>query len=374
MRPLRILHVGTGKDDLRPLERELERNGWAVEWRRVETADGLRDALCRSWDVILSEYSMPRFGAREALEILQASEQPDASFIVVSGNSGEEAAIEILRLGADDFVHTGNLARLTAAIERELADSDVRLERREAQRALAEALASREELIAIAGHEFRNPLAALLITLDSLHRSGRAPEHAQALSRQAGRLRDLVTRFVDIAALDAGTFELRTSDVDLAGITAREVRRFWAEADRIRLDAPGPVPIHADMGRLELVIAGLLDNALKFGGREPVVVRVRREREGGVVEVADRGPGLREDECETVFRPFGKRVSSRNYGGFGLSLWLARSILERHGGSLVATTNPGGGALFRMRVPTEPLSRSAPGSSPGELPPPPASG
>jgi signal transduction histidine kinase len=374
MRPLRLLHVGTGNDDVRPVERELERNGWAVEWRRVETADGLREALSRPWDVILSDYSMPRFGAREALEVLQASDQPDASFIVVSGNIGEEAAIEILRLGADDFVHTGNLARLAAAIERELADADVRRERREAQRALAEALASREELIAIAGHEFRNPLAALLITLDSLHRSGRAPEHAQALSRQAGRLRDLVTRFVDIAALDAGTFELRTSDVDLAGITAREVRRFWVEPDRIRLDAPVPVPIHADMGRLELVIAGLLDNALKFGGREPVVVRVRRERDGGLVEIADRGPGLREDERETVFRQFGKRVSSRNYGGFGLSLWLARCILERHGGTLVAASNPGGGALFRMRIPTEPLSRSAPGSSPGELPPPPASG
>jgi len=374
MRPLRLLHVGSGKDDVRPVKRELQNNGWTVAWRRVETAEGLRDALRRPWDVILSDYSMPRFGAREALEVLQASDQPDAPFIVVSGSIGEEAAIEILRLGADDFVHSGNLGRLTAAIERELVDSEVRRERREAQQALAEALASREELIAIAGHEFRNPLAALLITIDSLHRSGRAPEHAQTLSRQAGRLRDLVTRFVDIAALDAGTFELRFSHADLAAVTAREVRRIRAEPERIHLDVQGPVPIHADLGRLELVIASLLDNALKFGGREPIEVRVRQDREGGVVEVADRGPGLSEMERETVFRPFGKRVSSRHYGGFGLSLWLARSILERHGGTLVATPNPGGGALFRMRVPTEALSRSARGSFPGEPPPPPASG
>ncbi|HEY1906944.1 MAG TPA: HAMP domain-containing sensor histidine kinase [Myxococcaceae bacterium] len=374
MRPIRLLHLASGKDDVRPVERELEHDGWAVEWMRVETAESFREALHRPWDVILSDYSVPRFGALEALEVLQASEQPDAPFIVVSRSIGEEAAIELLRLGADDFIHLGNLARLATAIERELVDSEVRREKHEAQRALAEALASREELIAIAGHEFRNPLAALLITIDSLHRSGRAPEHAQALSRQAGRLRDLVTRFVDIAALDAGTFELRTSDVDLAAITAREVRRIRAEPDRIRLDAPLAVPIHADLSRLELVIASLLDNALKFGGRELVMVRVRWEREGGVVEVADRGPGLAEADRETVFRPFGKRVSSRHYGGFGLSLWLSRSILERHGGTLVATPNPGGGALFRMRVPMEPLSRSAPGSSPGELPPPPASG
>ena len=374
MRPLRLLHLGTGKEDVRPVEQELHRNGWTVEWRPVETAEGFREALHQPWDVILSDYSMPRFGAREALEALQASEQPDAPFIVVSGSIGEEATIEILRLGADDFVHTGNVARIAAAIERELADSEVRREKREAQQALTEALASREELIAIAGHEFRNPLAALLITIDSLHRSARAPEHAQALSRQAGRLRDLVTRFVDIAALDAGTFDLRTSDVDLTAITAREVRRIWAEPERIHLDAPIPVRIHADLGRLELVIASVLDNALKFGGREPVVVRVRREPEGGVVEIADRGPGLTEAEREQVFRPFGKRVSSRHYGGFGLSLWLSRSILARHGGTLVASPNPGGGALFRMRVPAEPLSRSAPGSSPEGPPPPPASG
>ncbi|HEY1417187.1 MAG TPA: histidine kinase, partial [Myxococcaceae bacterium] len=69
MRPLRVLHLASGKDDVRPVERELEHNGWAVEWRRVETAEGFREALHRPWDVILSDYSVPRFGALEALEV-----------------------------------------------------------------------------------------------------------------------------------------------------------------------------------------------------------------------------------------------------------------------------------------------------------------
>src|SRR5262249_17503304 len=155
----------------------------------------------------------------------------------------EEAAIEILRLGADDFIHTGNLARLAAAIERELVDTEVRRERREAQQAPPEAPPPRDGPLPHAPRGVRHPLAPALLTTDSLHRSGRAPEHAQALSRQAGRLRDLVTRFVDIAALDAGTFDLRISHLDLAGVTAREVRRIWAEADRIRLESYGPVPI-----------------------------------------------------------------------------------------------------------------------------------
>ncbi|HEY2436708.1 MAG TPA: hybrid sensor histidine kinase/response regulator [Solirubrobacteraceae bacterium] len=374
MKPLRVLHVEGAEDDVRLIERHLRLNGWFVEGTRVETAEELRDALRQTWDIILSDFKLPRFSALEALEIVQASEQAGTPFIVVSGSVGEQAVIEVLLRGADDFVNKGNLVRLGPAIERELEDAQVHFEKLEVQRALAEALASREELIAIAGHEFRNPLAAMQLTVDSLHRAGTAPEHALALRRQIGRLRDLVTRFVDIAALDAGSFELRTADLDLAVVTTREVRRIAAEPGRLRFDAPDAVPVHADRGRLELVVAALLDNALKFGGAEPVEVRVVRDDEGGFLDVADRGPGLTAAERETVFRPFGKRVSSRHYGGFGLSLWLSRSIVERHGGSILALPNPGGGALFRVWLPLRTVSRSAPGSSPAGPPPPPASG
>src|SRR5262249_48434184 len=314
MRPLRVLHVEDVEEDALAVERHLQRAGWSVERTRVETAEALREALHGPWDLILSDFHMPGFSALQALEVVQASDQAGTPFIVVSGSVGEQAAIEVLRRGADDFINKGNLARLGPALERELADVQVRFEKDEVQRALAEALASREELIAIAGHEFRNPLAAMQITIDSLLRAGTAPEHALVLRRQVGRLRDLVTRFVDIAALDAGSFELRTSDLDLAMIAAREVRRIAAESGRLRLDAPESVPVHADRGRLELVVASLLDNALKFGGPAPVEVRVHREDSGGFVEVADRGPGLSESEREQVFRPFGKRVSSRHDG------------------------------------------------------------
>ncbi|MGZ6078512.1 MAG: ATP-binding protein, partial [Myxococcaceae bacterium] len=311
MKPLRLLHVEESEDDVLLVERDLRRHGWQVDWTRVDAAEPLRSALHRPWDVVLCDDATQSFGMLEALEIVRGSERADLPFIVVSGSIGEEAALEVLRRGASDLIHKKNLPRLSPAIERELADARVRRESREAQRALADALASREELIAVAGHEFRNPLAALQITIDSLRRSGRAAEHAQALSRQAGRLRDLVTRFVDIAALDSGSFELRTSDLDLSVLAVQEARRISADVGRTRVDAPEPVLLHADLARLALVVSSLLDNALKFGGSAPVEVRVRRDGAGGLLEVADHGPGIEPQDCEAVFRPFSKRVSSR---------------------------------------------------------------
>ena len=120
-----------------------------------------------------------------------------------------------------------------------------------------------------------------------------------------------MTRFVDIAALESGGFELRTSDIDLAVLATREARRISSDADRIRVDAPETVPVHADLGRLALVVSGLLDNALKFGGQEPVTLRVRRDGTGGLVQVGDRGPGLEPEDRESVFRPSSASASRR---------------------------------------------------------------
>jgi signal transduction histidine kinase len=360
-------------EDVRSVERHLRRNGWEVECSRVDSAEALHEALQMPWDVVLCDDALPELGALEALHTVQTSDQPDLPFLVIAEKLGEEAAIELLQNGASDVIHKQNLARLSPALDRQLADAQVRREKRETQRALTEALASREELIAVAGHELRNPLAALQITIDSLQRTGRAPEHARALRRQAARLRDLVTRFVDIAALDAGTFDLRTCELDLAALATNEARRITSDPERIRIDAPDPVRLHADRGRLELVVASLLDNALKFGGPGPVTLRVRSDGSGGLLEVGDRGPGLDLEQRESIFQAFAKR-GSPHCGGFGLSLWLGRAILDRHGGSLEALPNPGGGTLFRMRLEAHPVSCSAPESSPAGPPPPPAWG
>ena len=132
-RDLNVLIVEDSEDDAHLIVRELHRGGYTVIHERVETKKDMEDALSRqTWDVILSDYSLPRFSAMGALATLKASDQ-DIPFIVISGTIGEETAITALKAGAHDFLIKANLARLIPAIEREVKDAEVRRSHREVQ-------------------------------------------------------------------------------------------------------------------------------------------------------------------------------------------------------------------------------------------------
>src|SRR6266498_4646228 len=138
---LRILLVEDSEDDARLVLREIKRGWYEVESERVESADAMQAALARQpWDLIICDFSLPRFSAPNALELLKKSGL-DLPFIIVSGTIGEESAVNALKAGAHDFIIKGNFARLIPAIQRELREAKMRRERREREREL-EAIAS----------------------------------------------------------------------------------------------------------------------------------------------------------------------------------------------------------------------------------------
>ena len=132
--PLRTLLVEDSEDDALLLIEALRRGGYEPEWRRVQTEPALREALTdREWDVVFCDYGMPHFDAPAALRILR--ETGDAlTVIVVSGQVGEEVAVESMRLGANDFILKGNLGRVVPAMERELRSAEIRRKSEEARR------------------------------------------------------------------------------------------------------------------------------------------------------------------------------------------------------------------------------------------------
>lgn len=132
-RKLKALIVEDSETDARLLIRELQRGGYEVEPRRIETAGALKEALANeTWDVILCDYRFPQFSGDEALRTVKASGL-DLPFIFVSGKIGEETAVQAMKAGAHDYVMKNNLARLPAAVERELGEARMRRESRRAE-------------------------------------------------------------------------------------------------------------------------------------------------------------------------------------------------------------------------------------------------
>ena len=131
-KPLHILIVEDSEDDALLLTRELRRGGYDLASERVDNPEDMRAALRRQpWDLVVSDYVMPKFSGLAALAMIQESGL-DIPFIIVSGNIGEDIAVGAMRAGAQDYIIKGNLARLLPAVGRELREAEVRKERKRA--------------------------------------------------------------------------------------------------------------------------------------------------------------------------------------------------------------------------------------------------
>ncbi|MFI2636485.1 ATP-binding protein [Streptomyces collinus] len=211
--------------------------------------------------------------------------------------------------------------------------------------ALETSVERQRRFVADASHELRSPIASLRTQLEV------AAAHPELLDLDGAvedtvRLQRLAADLLLLARLDAGERPNDTK-VDLAGL-ARE------EADGrtgVTVDAE-PVEVAGSRGQLGRVLANLLDNAQRHA-RSAVTVNVRREGDRAVVGVADDGEGVPDGDRERIFERFVRldAARSRDDGGAGLGLAIARDVAVRHGGTLMAGRGPAGGALFELRLP-----------------------
>ncbi len=230
------------------------------------------------------------------------------------------------------------------------------------------AIQIRDEFLSIASHELKTPLTSIQLQTQVTKRrlskgdaSALSPDAMMKLieqtDRQTARLARLVDDMLDVSRINAGRFTLYTERHDLATLIRETVDRFELlisqAGSRVELDAPKPVMCKVDRFRLEQVVGNLLTNAARYGEAGPIEVTVRSET-GGFAEVAvrDHGPGIAVDDQARIFERFERATPTSGGSGLGLGLYIAREIVQGHGGTIRVESEPGRGATFIIRIPT----------------------
>jgi signal transduction histidine kinase len=175
--------------------------------------------------------------------------------------------------------------------------------------------------------------------------------------RQIKSLIRLIEDMLDVSRIRTGKLSIRPSRFDLVQLVNNLLQNFTPQVEAaessVTLTAEQPVVGHWDEFRIEQVISNLLTNALRYGAKSLIDVRVYNQDGQAWVEVQDRGIGISEENQQRIFQQF-ERVSAKAVvAGLGLGLFISEQIVAAHGGSITVESRIGEGALFRVCLPLQ---------------------
>jgi signal transduction histidine kinase len=364
--------------DMRDYVRRLLEPYWEVE----AVADGLaalKAARRQKPDLVLTDVMMPRLDGFGLLRELRGDRVlGTVPVIMLSARAGEEARVEGLDAGADDYLikpfsarellaRVGSTLEL-ARVRREAAHRE-RLLREKAQTALQAAEAAnhaKDRFLAVLSHELRTPLTPVLMAVQDMEADEHVPEH---IHRELSMIHSnielearLIDDLLDLTRIIRGQIALHYESIDLHSVLmhALETCRDTDIAPkrlRVHIELRAPISLlWADAARIEQVFWNLIKNAAKFTGPEgTITIRSWDDGDGRImVQVADTGIGIAPDLMARLFNAFeqGEPEVTRQYGGLGLGLAISKAIVDLHNGSIRAeSAGPGKGTTMTVTLP-----------------------
>ena len=332
--------------------------------------------------VVIMDLKMPRMDGIKATRHV-VSRLPDTAVLVLSAYGDESLVIEALMAGARGYLlkgtratelaeaivsAAGGQARIAGPVTRPVLERlvDALARERETRQAAEEARVASEELnqrqqqfVTMAAHELRTPVTALIGSLATLERllgedrlDPAELELLVASSRQARRLSRLIEDLTVVAENGARGITVNPRTVDLEQAVTGVVGDLeHLGADRVKITTAPKLVAWTDPDRLAQVLTNLIRNALQYSPPEtPVEVIASAAGEMVEIAVADRGPGIPDDQVEHLFDRFGREGPGPTTG-LGVGLWTVRELLNAMKGTIEVERNPEGGATFTIAIP-----------------------
>lgn len=383
-----------------------------VERFRVANAfdgkEGIEKAIELQPDLILSDIMMPGYSGVDLLKALRAKPRLDSiPILFLTAKADDELKISLLQGGAQDYIlkpfiaeelvaRVENWTSLRRAKKILLEEANLHLleqqsrtgtesmeslalevvdKKQQLQKALVDvqtardeaenAVQLREEFLSIASHELKTPITAMKLHTEIFKRKAStlpvSEEGAKIISKlidtsefQLKRLGRLIEEMLDFSVINSGNLVLEKSEVDLVALlksTVEQIKEGSQSTVTVSLQGESSLVGCWDAFKIEQVILNLLTNAVKYGEGKPVEIQVSRSVAHACFQVADCGIGISSENQKKIFNRFERAVSVRHFGGLGLGLYIAKQIVESHGGEITVKSDPGQGSTFTVMLP-----------------------
>ena len=363
--PLRVLLVEDSQDDTDLIIHEIKKGGFEVEALRVDTAPAMREALTKKkWDLIITDYVIPSFGGLEALEIAKKA-KIQIPIILVSGKAGEEGSIHAMKVGMDDYVMKDHLSRLVPVIHRELQTAQIKIAQRKSEEHIKELDALKNRFIQTVSHQFRTPLNAIRWNLEALiggELGQLKPEQREFLRLTYEATNDITQRIHDLlTALDIQEQHLILNKEEIAldelwvSVMNGFKKRCALKKISLLYTSPKELPsAMVDGEKIRTVFQKLGENALTYTQENGEIQCSFEQKDNKIrFKITDTGIGIPKTEQHRIFQQFfrASNATLAKPDASGLSLSIAKYIVEQHGGSIGFTSEEGMGSTFWFELP-----------------------